>query len=268
MAFRTFGEWLRHQRLKKEISPFRMAEDLGYKRVSAIYNFEYGIAPLPLSKWPTLSRVLQIPLTEFLSVMKRYFPEKAAEFRMIQKTAPSRVDRRAEAPETGPEFSFAPTGLVHVDEDEVRTFQVADAEWVLVTQEDWDDSLILSIDRLRRKEGRLKAGLLQVPGSRFPLPGVIRSLKDTRGVCVLETIDKSMLSDRIKAGFIDALTGAEGYPELHRAPKIFSISGIRRVPEWTPPIVLELIKNIKENGGVRHFSLRGQKASAAVDENR
>ena len=43
--FKTFGEWLRHRRLQLEISPFKMAETIGYKRVSAIYNFEYGIAP-------------------------------------------------------------------------------------------------------------------------------------------------------------------------------------------------------------------------------
>lgn len=266
MAFKTFGEWLRHQRLKKEISPFRMAEDLGYKRVSAIYNFEYGIAPLPMSKWPTMARILHLPVTDFLTVMKRYSPGKAADFRMIQKTAPAGVEGRKRLSGPGIDFSLTRSGLVHVDEDAVRTFQVADAEWVLVTEEDWDDSLILSIDHLRRDK-RLKAGLLQVPADRFPVPGVVTRLKETRGVCVLETSEKSSLSDRLKAGFMDALTGTEGYPEVHRVPKIFSVSGVDRIPEWSAMVVSELIKKIKKNESVRCLSLKVPIAHAGADKN-
>src|SRR3970040_2053975 len=87
MQFKTFGEWLRHYRLQKEVSPFKMAEALGYKRVSAIYNFEYGIAPLPLSRWPSMAELLKLSMPDFLDVMNRFEPNKVREFCTIRDSS-------------------------------------------------------------------------------------------------------------------------------------------------------------------------------------
>ena len=87
MNLKTFGEWLRHRRLKLDISPFKISEELGYKRVSAVYNFEYGVAPLPMPKWPAMARVLELSLDEFLLIMERFSPQKVSEFRAIQAAA-------------------------------------------------------------------------------------------------------------------------------------------------------------------------------------
>ncbi|HEY5649319.1 MAG TPA: helix-turn-helix transcriptional regulator [Nitrospiria bacterium] len=268
MRLKTFGEWLRHQRLKKGISPFRMAEELGYKRVSAIYNFEYGIAPLPISKWPALAQILRMPIQEFLGTMERYYPGKAAEFRMIQSTAGgSREPGRVSISRPSVGVSVVPEEGVS-DEGEIRTFHAADAEWVLATRDPWDDSLIVSVDRLRRGK-KLGVGLLQVNSSdSFPGPGVVSWLKETRGVLGIEDGGKKgssgSISDRIKGVFMDALTGAKGYPEMHRVPRVFTVSGASELAEWTPEIIMELVKKIKEKGDNRRLVLSPQKAPAEV----
>src|SRR6266446_2856521 len=84
---KTFGEWLRHRRLQLEISPFKMMETLGYKRVSAIYNFEYGIAPLPLSRWPSMAELLKLSMPDFLDIMNRFEPNKVKEFCTIRDSS-------------------------------------------------------------------------------------------------------------------------------------------------------------------------------------
>lgn len=84
MEFKSFGDWLRYRRLELDLSPFEMIAALGYKRVSSIYNFEYGIAPLPLTKWPVMAQLLQLSLDAFLTLMEKYEPKKVSEFRALQ----------------------------------------------------------------------------------------------------------------------------------------------------------------------------------------
>lgn len=87
MDERTFGGWLRGRRSELKLSPFKLADALGYKRVSAIYNFEYGVAPLPMTKWPVMAQLLQLTLNEFVTVLERYEPVKVKQFRDLMASS-------------------------------------------------------------------------------------------------------------------------------------------------------------------------------------
>ena len=261
MQIKTFGEWLRHQRLQKEISPFHMAEALGYKRVSAIYNFEYGIAPLPLSKWPLMAEILGLSVAAFLETMDRYAPEKAAEFRRIRESAaPEDVSDSGKGSRRAQEHSavIVPTAA-RVSEDRLKSFHLTDAEIVFVTHEPWEDSLILAVDRVRRGKG-LRPGLLQVIGD-SPLPSVaiVTALREAQTVCVLEPENAGMphpMADQVKAAFLDALTGAEGYPQIHRVPRIFSVAAPARFDGWSAAEIQDILARIRESGRRRHLLLK------------
>ena len=264
MQNKTFGEWLRNQRLQKEISPFHMAEALGYKRVSAIYNFEYGIAPLPLSKWPLMAEILGFPVSDFLETMDRYAPEKAAEFRRIRESAftiESLVSGKGSRKGEDHSAVIVPTAA-WVTEDRLKSFHLTDAEIVFVTNEPWDDSLILAVDRVRRGKG-VKPGLLQVVGdSPMPSVSIVTALREVQTVCVLEPENPAMphpMADQVKAAFLDALTGAEGYPQIHRVPRIFSVGAPAQFDGWSAAEIEGILSRIGESGRHRHLVLKVSK---------
>lgn len=262
MQFKTFGEWLRHYRLQKEISPFKMAEALGYKRVSAIYNFEYGIAPLPITKWRAMAAVLQLSMEEFLKIMESFSPDKVTEFQLIRGTAVPFDGALPGKAADGDEESLtviAPTS-VFVADDRLKSYRLEDAEVGLVTEETGEDPLLLAVDQLRRfPESRL--GLLQViKGVPFPAVSVVSALKKVKTVCVLELENEhgppASLAAQLKAAFLDALTGAEGYPEIHRVPKIFSVKVQASLEEWTAHGIGDILRYFQENGRRRHLTVK------------
>jgi hypothetical protein len=262
MRFKTFGEWLRHYRLQKEISPFRMAEALGYKRVSAIYNFEYGIAPLPITKWPAMAVVLQLSIEEFLKIMGSFSPDKVTEFELIRGTAvPSDagLSRKTADGDEEPSTVIVPTSVRGTDET-MRAYRVTDADLVFMTREDWEDSLLVAADQLRRHR-RTRLGLLQmIEGDPFPAASVVSVLKEVKTVCVLELHHQDeppvSLAAQLKAAFLDALTGAEGYPEIHRVPKIFSAMVQPPMEEWTAHGLGNILQYFEENSRRRHLTVK------------
>ena len=262
MQFKTFGEWLRHQRLQREISPFKMAEALGYKRVSAIYNFEYGIAPLPITKWRAMAVVLQLSMDEFLKIMEPFSPDKVTEFQLIRGTAiPSDGALHGKAAD-GDEESLtviAPTP-VFVADDHLRAYGSEDAETVLVTRETGADSLRLAVDQLRRHRGTRLGWLQVIEGVPFPSAAVVSALKKVKTVCVLELENEqeppASLAAQLKAAFLDALTGAEGYPEIHRVPGIFSVMVQPPLEEWTAHGIEDILRHCQENGRRRHLTIK------------
>jgi transcriptional regulator with XRE-family HTH domain len=262
MQYKTFGEWLRHYRLQMEISPFKLAEALGYKRVSAIYNFEYGIAPLPISKWPAMASVLQLSLEEFLKIMERYSAEKVAEFRLIRDTAVppdgSSVGRMGSLEEDLSALS-APIPA-DLSDERLKTYWLEGAEVVLVARETWEDSLILALGQLRRNH-RKQIGLLQVvEETPFPSSLIVSASKEAKTICVIESENQveptTFLAAKLKAGFLDALTGADGYPEIHRVPKIFSVLVQPLLYEWTGEGIEDILRHIQENGRRRHVTVK------------
>jgi len=266
MHFKTFGEWLRHYRLQSEISPFKMAEALGYKRVSAIYNFEYGIAPLPLTKWPAMAAVLQLSMEEFLKVMGRYSPEKVNEFRMIRGTAAPFEGALSGKNTDGDEEILTvvtPTQAWAAD-DHIKAYGLTDADTVFVTREIWEESLRMAVDLLNRHRD-VKLGLFQViDESPFPAVSIVTALKEVKTVCVLESEESrrqpGILAARVKAAFLDALTGAEGYPEIHRVPKIYSVTVQPFLEEWTAREAESVLHHLQENGRQRHLVIKMEHA--------
>jgi len=266
MQFKTFGEWLRHYRLQREISPFKMAEALGYKRVSAIYNFEYGIAPLPLTKWPAMAVVLQLSIEEFLKIMGRYSPDKVNEFLLIRGTAApfegALSGKIAEGEEESLTVIMSSPALAA--DDHIKAYGLTDADTVFVAREIWEDSLRMAVDLLNRHSD-VKLGLFQVfEESLFPAASVVAALKEVKTVCVLESEEArrqpGALAARVKAAFLDALTGAEGYPEIHRVPKIYSVTVQPFLEEWTVREVENILRHIQENGLQRHLGIKMEHA--------
>jgi len=234
IEFKTFGEWLRHRRLQLEISPFKMAEMLGYKRVSAIYNFEYGIAPLPLSRWPSMAELLKLSMPDFLDIMNRFEPGKVKEFCTIRDSSKTGL---VALPTEGllSDSTVSDNSDKGLDDRSRSSFEESDrlseeelleADYAIVA-----DSATLSVgrklaDSLKQKE-HFKTGLLVLSTSHpVHAPHLVETLKNTQAILVLETrrqhLEPSdLLATQIKAAFADAWTQAEGFPKISHVPKIF-----------------------------------------------
>jgi len=231
---KTFGEWLRHRRLQLGISPFKMAEVLGYKRVSAIYNFEYGIAPLPLSRWPSMAELLELSMPDFLDVMNRFEPNKVKEFCTIRDSSKTGliplsaegVSSDLPTPDTLGEGWETRSRASVEESDRLFEEELREADYVIVV-----DAATVSIGRrladfLKQKEN-LKTGLLLLSTSRpVHVPQLVETLRNTQAILVLETRRQhlgpsDLLATQIKAAFADAWTRAEGFPKISHIPKIF-----------------------------------------------
>lgn len=220
MNFKTFGEWLRHRRLQLDISPFKMSEELGYKRVSAIYNFEYGLAPLPMAKWPAMARVLDVPLEKFLTIMERYSPLKVNEFRAIQE-ARSSSGLSSEKPLTVEKIRVKTTPGKEMQSEVLQGYRLEEAEIAIVLHGSCSPGLFGYVDELwslGRRVGVLSI-LVKYP---FPAAAVVDRLKHVSTIGVFEVEARSSTATMVKAAFLDALTGVVGYPHIHRVPKIYA----------------------------------------------
>lgn len=237
MGYQAFGEWLRHRRLKLDISPFKMAEALAYKRVSAIYNFEYGVAPLPMSKWPAMARVLELSLEEFLSVMQRYAPQKVSEFRNIQSTGQSAG--MVPPKEVRPMPNGQPVVTLPGDGtgEGFREYHLDGAETAVVVAGPVGSEVVRFFEEPEAGEKRL--GLIEVlGGGSFPGTALVDRLKEVSQIGILTGETEAGLEAFLKAAFLDALTGTAGYPHIHRVPKFFA--GL--MEEAPGPVDLENIR--------------------------
>ena len=220
MIFKTFGEWLRHRRLQLDISPFKMSEALGYKRVSAIYNFEYGLSPVPMAKWPAFARVLDLPLERFLVIMDRYNPQKVKEFKAIQ-TAESGSDLPGDKTPAVKRVELQWMAEKEVQGQVLRPYHLAEAKIALVFHEEYEQDLFGHIDGLWSAGQRVGAiNILEI--SPFPGVAVVEALKQVSMVGILEAEREASVAAMVKAAFLDALTGVVGYPHIHRVPKIYT----------------------------------------------
>jgi hypothetical protein len=231
---KTFGEWLRHRRLQLEISPFKMAEILGYKRVSAIYNFEYGIAPLPLSRWPSMAELLKLSMPDFLDIMNRFEPNKVKEFCTIRDSSktgliplPSEsVFSDPSAHDNSGEGLNDRTGTSFEESDRLSEEELLEADYVIVADSATSSVGRRLVDSLKQKEN-LKTGLLVLSAS-HPVQAahLVETLKNTQAILVLETRRQhlgtsDLLATQVKAAFADAWTQAEGFPRISHIPRIF-----------------------------------------------
>lgn len=231
---KTFGEWLRHRRLQLGISPFKMVEALGYKRVSAIYNFEYGIAPLPLSRWPSMAELLKLPMTDFLDVMNRFEPNKVREFCTIRDSSKTGliplpaegVSSDLSSRDNSGEELDGRSGTSFEESDCLFEEELLEADYVIVADSATSSIGRRLVDSLKQKEN-LKTGLLVLSTSHpVYVLHLVETLKNTQAILVLETRRQhlgtsDLLATQIKAAFADALTQAEGFPKISHIPKIF-----------------------------------------------
>lgn len=109
----------------------------------------------------------------------------------------------------------------------IEGYQLEDADYAIVAMGSMQETALTAVDWLRETEG-LKVGALHVTSFRpFPGPEIVDALKHTKAFSVVERMDNPLaqsnpLTAEIKAAFCDALTEAEGYPEVQKIPKIFS----------------------------------------------
>jgi transcriptional regulator with XRE-family HTH domain len=261
---KTFGEWLRHRRLQLGISPFKMAEALGYKRVSAIYNFEYGIAPLPLSRWPSMAELLKLSMPDFLDVMNRFEPNKVKEFCTIRDS--SKTGLIPLPAEGAPSDLSAPNNLGEgldnrsgtslEDSDRLFEEELREADYVIVA-----DAATFSMGRrlvnsLKQKEN-LKTSLLVLSTSHpVHVPHLVETLKNTQAILVLENrrqhlVPSDLLATQIKAAFADAWTHAEGFPEISHIPKIFLCLAEAQLSEGLQEELIAIIEALQSGNGKR-----------------
>lgn len=261
---KTFGEWLRHRRLQLGISPFKMAEALGYKRVSAIYNFEYGIAPLPLSRWPSMAELLKLSMPDFLDVMNRFEPIKVKEFCTIRDSSKTGL---IPLPAEG-----IPSGLsVHDNlgegwddrlgasfENSDRLFEeeLREADYVIVVDAATFSTGRRLADSLNQKEN-LKTGLLvlSIPHP-VHVPQLVETLRNTQAILVLETRRQhlgpsDLLVTQIKAAFADAWTQADGFPKISHIPKIFLCLVEAQLSEDLQEELTAVIEALQSSNGKR-----------------
>lgn len=111
--------------------------------------------------------------------------------------------------------------------DMVQTYRMEDAEYAIVGMGSMIETCEATADHLREVEG-LKAGVVHLTCFRpFPGPQLVEVLKGVKAVAVIERMDNPMaqsnpLAVELKSAFADALTGAEGYPQIERVPTIYS----------------------------------------------
>jgi len=268
MQYKTFGEWLRHYRLQKDISPFKMAESLGYKRVSAIYNFEYGIAPLPISKWPAMAAVLQLSLDEFLEIMERFSEEKVAEFRLIRDTAHAssgtHLVKGGGTDDAGESVTLFEPAADLMQDQNLKCYGIESAETVLIARETADGSLLKAVDDFRRRQSKRLGLVLVAEGVSFPAAAAVSVLKEAKVLCVLEADGRqeprSVLAAQLKGAFLDALTGAGDYPEIHRVPRICSVLIEPSLEEWTGQRIGYILQYFQEDDRRRQLTVKVEQA--------
>ncbi|MHC4851533.1 MAG: 2-oxoacid:acceptor oxidoreductase family protein [Planctomycetota bacterium] len=109
--------------------------------------------------------------------------------------------------------------------DLIDTYRMADAEYAFVGMGSYMETAKATVDWLRRERG-MRFGLVTVISYQpFPAAEIVRALKDVEAFAVLERMDDPLapanpLTLRIKAAFTDALLGLDGFPHLHRLPRI------------------------------------------------
>jgi len=156
-------------------------------------------------------------------------------------------------------------GLIDADE-------MDDAELALVGMGSLAETATATARCLREQEG-VKVGTLHVTSFRpFPGPEVVEALKDVRALAVIERMDNPIaqsnpLTAEIKAAFADAMSGAPGYPEIHRIPLMYSGSAGLGSRDVRPGDFVAVINHMRAKKPQRYFVL-GVEHPLALTANR
>lgn len=141
----------------------------------------------------------------------------------------------------------------------IDTYRMDDAEYALVGMGSVMDTAIAAVDWMRREYG-WKVGLLNVTAFRpFPAVEIVAALRQCLGFAVIERLDDPLAKDnpltcQVKAGFADAISGQESFPEISTIPQIYSgVYGLGSRDTRVGDLVAA-IENIRGEGK-RFFSL-------------
>lgn len=78
--FETFGQWLSNQMETAKVSPDHLASCLRYPNAQSIKRLCDNQSRLEMKDWPTVAKLLQIRLDEFLIVLEYFHPEWVSEY--------------------------------------------------------------------------------------------------------------------------------------------------------------------------------------------
>jgi pyruvate-ferredoxin/flavodoxin oxidoreductase len=135
----------------------------------------------------------------------------------------------------------------------VRPYRLDDAEYAVVAMGSAAETAMATVDWLRERGGP-PAGVLAVTSFRpFPGPEIVEALRNVRAFSVLERLDVPLaqsnpLTAEIKASFADAVSGAEGYPAVHRIPEVYSGTGGLGGRDIRPRHIVAIIENMQARG--------------------
>ncbi len=111
--------------------------------------------------------------------------------------------------------------------DSIEKYRMDDAEYVIVSIASLSETAMATVDWIREQKG-VKVGVINIWAYR-PFPGaqLVESLKEVKGVTVIERMDDPLAPSNplirdIKAAFVDALAGTNNMPKIDRLPKLYS----------------------------------------------
>ncbi len=148
--------------------------------------------------------------------------------------------------------------------DLVETYRLEDADVAIVAMGTIAETAMATVDWMRKEKG-WKVGVLNVRTFRpFPGPEIVEALRHVDRVVVIERLDdppaqSNPLVREIKAAFVDAFTGASGYPESYprvdRIPVFYSGSAGLGGRDVRPGDLIAAVKHARENLPRRYFVL-------------
>jgi len=151
----------------------------------------------------------------------------------------------------------------------VESYRMDDAEYAVVGMGSMVETALATVDWIRKQEG-IKLGVVHVTCYRpFPGPQIVEALKGGKAFSVVERMDDPLaqsnpLTTDIKAAFADAMTGAEGYPQIARIPVIHSGAAGLGSRDIRPGDFVAIARNMAQ-GGRRYFVV-GIKHELALPE--
>jgi len=140
----------------------------------------------------------------------------------------------------------------------IDSYALADADYAIVGMGSLIETATATAKYLRAQEG-IKAGTLHVTSFR-PFPGaeIVEALKNVKAIAVIERMDNptaqsNPLTVEIKAAFADALSGAPGYPQIARAPMIYSGAAGLGSRDIRPGDFVSVVEHLRSANGQRYF---------------
>jgi pyruvate-ferredoxin/flavodoxin oxidoreductase len=156
--------------------------------------------------------------------------------------------------------------------DLIEAYRLDDAEYAIVAMGTMVETAMATADYLREHDG-LAIGVLNLTTFRpFPGPQIVEALKGLKAFTVLERVDVPLaesnpLTTEIKAAFLDAVAGREGFARITSVPAIYSGVGGLGGRDVRPADFVAIAENMARPGG-RPFFVVGIDHELAISSER